>query len=347
MFVSVNTSADPLSDVLRTVKLTGSLFFLVDATSPWCVDVPEASAFAETLFPGARHIVSYHVVVEGRGYARIPDLEPVLFEQGDIIVFPHADPYRMESTPGVEPELDHEQTLSFFREMAAGNLPFVVPEGGGAEPKARFVCGFLGCDARPFNPLLAHLPRLLRVAARRDEGDMLDRLVELTLAEARSTRSGSESVRLRLSELLFVEVMRRHLDELPEEHSGWLGGLRDPVVGRALGFLHGDPAHPWTLAELAGVLGTSRSVLAERFTKVLGQSPLQYLTHWRIQIAASMLAEGSTKIGAVALNVGYSSEAAFSRAFKKLAGVPPSKWRDGGAKATSFRPDNRTRFGST
>jgi AraC-like DNA-binding protein len=323
-------SSDPLSDVLRTVRLTGSLFFRVDATSPWCVDVPEARCFAETILPGTRHVISYHVVVEGRGFARVPGLEPVAFEQGDVIVFPHADAYRMESAVGVEPEFDREQMLAFFRGMAAGALPFTVPEGGGEAPPAKFVCGFLGCDARPFNPLLAHLPRLLRVKARKDEGDMLDKLVQMTLAEAQSARAGAQSVRLRLSELLFVEVLRRHLDVLPAEQTGWFRGLADPVVGRALALLHGSPAHAWTLAGLAEASGASRSVLAERFTRLVGQSPLQYLAHWRVQIAASMLTETRAKVSAVAADVGYSSEAAFSRAFRKIAGVPPSQWRNGG-----------------
>lgn len=138
-------------------------------------------------------MISYHVVVERRGYARVPGVEPVAFEQGDIIVFPHADAYRMESAPGVEPEFDRTQMLEFFREMAAGRLPFIVPEGGGAAPPAQFVCGFLGCDVRPFNPLLAHLPRLLHVRSRNDGGDLLDRLVALTLAEARSPRAGGSA----------------------------------------------------------------------------------------------------------------------------------------------------------
>ena len=322
-------AVDPLSDVLRTVRLTGSLFFLVDATSPWCVDVPGAASFAETILPGTRHVVSYHVVVAGRGIASVPGAEPVAFEAGDIIVFPHADPYRMESAPGVEPEFDRGQMLAFFRDMAAGRLPFAVSEGGGGDPPAQFVCGFLGCDARPFNPLLAHLPRILHIRAGKERGDMLDKLVDMTLAEARRETSGGQSVRLRLSELMFIEVMRRHLNGQAGAPCGWLDGLRDPLVGRALALLHGSPAHAWTLAGLARALGTSRSVLAERFSRLVGQSPLQYLMRWRMQLAASMLRETGAKVGAVAAEVGYSSEAAFSRAFRKVTGVPPSQWRDG------------------
>lgn len=319
--------ADPLSDVLRNVKLTGALFFVVDASTPWCVDVPHTDHYRPVLLRRARHLISYHVVVEGRGYASVPGREPVAFETGDILVFPHGDAYRMESASGVSPEFDREEMVGFFREMAAGRLPFVVREGGGGDPPARFICGFLGCDARPFNPLLSHLPRLLLVKRPADRTDLLGGLIDLTIAEARHSRSGGACVRLGLSELLFVEAIRRHLEALPGERTGWLAGLRDPVVGRALGLLHGRPHDSWSLEALAGEAGISRSVLAERFTTLVGQSPMQYLTHWRMQLAARLLADTDAKIGAIAFDVGYRSEAAFSRAFKRVVGVSPAAWR--------------------
>lgn len=326
--------SDPLADVLQRVKLTGALFFLVDATSPWCVSVPRAEAFAPIILPRAQHVVSYHVVVQGNGFASVPGSEPVAFESGDIIVFPHADAYEMASAPGVPPELDDDQTLQFFRDMAAGRLPFVVTEGGGQGPPAQFVCGFLGCDARPFNPLLATLPQLMHV--RRpgmERNDLLDRLVELTLAEAQARRLGGESIRLRLSELMFVEVVRRTLETLPAGQTGWLAGLRDPAIGRALALLHERPAEAWTLEQLAREVGTSRSVLAERFTQLVGLPPMQYLAHWRVQLAARLLSDGLAKVAAVGQEVGYASEAAFSRAFKKIAGVSPATWRKRAAGA--------------
>jgi len=325
--------SDPLADVLNSIKLTGALFFLVDATSPWCVEVPEAEAFAEIILPRARHIISYHVVIEGRGFASVPGVAPVSFQAGDIIVFPHADPYLMLSAPGVPPELDSEETLQFFRAMAAGQLPFVVTEGGGEDPPAQFVCGFLGCDTLPFNPLIANLPRLLHVqrADRAQDtdhaGDLLDRLVDLTLAEAQQRRAGGDCIRLRLSELLFVEILRHHLASLSEEETGWLAGLRDPAIGRALSLLHDRPAETWTLDGLAREAGVSRSILAERFTHLVGMPPMQYLTHWRMQLAARQLSDGVSKVSAVAAQVGYASEAAFSRAFKKIAGHSPAAWR--------------------
>ena len=318
---------DPLSDVLRNVRLGGALFFQVEATAPWCVDVPESQAFGAILFRRARHLISYHIAVEGSGFAAVPSAPRMAFETGDILVIPHGDAYRIESAPGTEPEFDREGTLQFFREMAAGRLPFVVHEGGGGDPPARFVCGFLGCDSRPFNPLLAQLPRLLRIRRRAGGADLLDRLVDLTLAEMQHERTGGTSLRLGLSELLFIEAIRRHLEALPVGETGWLAGLRDPAVGRALAALHARPQAAWTLGGLARDAGVSRSVLAARFADLVGQPPMQYLASWRMQRAARLLADGDATVGAVAFEVGYGSEAAFSRSFKRMVGMSPAQWR--------------------
>jgi AraC-like DNA-binding protein len=318
-----------LSEVLRTVKLTGAIFFLTDATSPWGIEVPHASLFGPIILPGAQRVLSYHIILEGTGYARLPTGPAVRFAAGDILVFPHADPYAMLSRPGQPPEFDAEATVQFFRDMAAGRLPFVVEEGGGGPNRARFVCGFLGCDARPFNPLLDALPRLLHLKRPAgDPGDLLDRLIDLTLAEARTQRAGGECIRLGLSELIFVEVVRRYAAALGADQTGWLAGLRDAVVGRALSLLHERPAYAWTLEELARKAAVSRSVLAERFAHLVGSPPMQYLTRWRVQLAARMLSDGAHKIAAVAQAVGYASEAAFSRTFKRVAGVSPAAWRE-------------------
>ena len=321
--------------MLRTVRLKGALFFLVDATDPWCVDVPPAQAFAGIILPAARHVVSYHIVVEGRGLASVPGQAPVPIEAGDVVVFPHADPYVMCSAPGVPPEFGPEETIGFFRELAAGRLPFVVPEGGGGEPRAQFICGFLGCDLAPFNPLLACLPRLLRIRRPDDGEDLLDRLIALAMAEVRKPRAGGESIRLGLSELMFVELLRRHLAAQSTDGPGWLAGLCDPVVGRALALLHADAARDWTLERLAREVGASRSVVAERFAARVGQPPMRYLMLWRMQMAARMLADGSEKVATIGDAVGFRSEAAFSRAFRKVTGLSPAGWRQAGARTTA------------
>jgi AraC-like DNA-binding protein len=317
-----------LSDVLRTVRLTGALFFLVDASSPWSIPLPDGARLAPVILPRAQHVISYHVVTEGSGWGAIVGGAPVRLEAGDVLVLPHGDAYVMSTSPEAAATLEPAEVLAVMRQLATGELPFTVSEGGGGPERLGLVCGFLGCDVRPFNPLLSTLPPLLHL--RRDPAatdDRLGRLIEFTVAESRERRPGGECVRLRLSELMFVEVVRRHLATLPAEHTGWLGGLRDPMVGRALSLLHERPAHPWTLEDLARDVGASRSVLADRFTHFAGHPPMQYLTRWRMQMAARLLADGAAKVSAVALEVGYDSEAAFSRAFKKIAGMPPGTWR--------------------
>ena len=319
---------DPLSDVLRTIKLKGALFFMVDATSPWCIEVPHTNEFADIILPEARHVVSYHVAVEGHGLAVVPGAEPIPFAEGDIIVIAGGDPYTMMSGPGVTPEFTPEEILQFFRDCADRKLPFVIPEGGGNPPGAKFICGFLGCDFAPFNPLIGALPSILNIRRREThDADLLDQLVSLAMAEVKTPRTGGETVRLGLSELMFVEVLRRHLQALPPDEQGWLAGLRDPKVGRALMHLHADPARNWTLDDLAREAGASRSVLAERFLQFVGETPMRYLQLWRIQLAARLLADGSAKVASIAEEVGFAAEASFSRTFKKVTGLTPSAWR--------------------
>jgi AraC-like DNA-binding protein len=319
---------DALSDVLRSVRLTGALFFLVDATSPWAAEAPASTVLAPLILPGAQHLVSYHVVTAGGCWAGLPGLVNTRLEAGDVIVFPHGDPYVLASSCGARGEGPEDVALAFFKQMADCQLPSVVTEGGGGPEGAQVLCGFLGCDLLPFNPLLATLPRLIHVRPPAGApSDRLAHLVEFAVAESRAPKAGSDCIRLRIAELMFVEVVRRYLEALPAEHIGWLAALRDPTVGRALALLHGEPAHPWTLAELARQAAVSRSALAERFTHLVGQPPMQYLTRWRMQLAGRLLSDGATKVSAVALAVGYDSEAAFSRAFKKAAGMAPAAWR--------------------
>lgn len=309
---------DVLSDVLSTVRLKGAVFFDVTCLSPWVQEAPEGSLIVHRVLPGAEHLVPYHVVTEGACWAGVVGGELFRLEAGSIIVFPHGDAHVLSSAPG----LRKPPTLEIYVPPSDAQLPMSVSIGGGEEA-TKLVCGYLGCDATPFNPLLAALPRVLVL---RDTG-WLAPFVQVAVSESRQKRAGGESVLARVSELMFVEVMRRHLAELGQEQRGWLAGLRDPHTGRALSLLHERPKHPWTLEELAREVGMSRSVLAERFTELVGQPPMQYLSQWRMQVAAGMLARGS-KVLEAAFEVGYDSEAAFSRAFKRLVGVSPAMWRD-------------------
>jgi AraC-like DNA-binding protein len=210
----------------------------------------------------------------------------------------------------------------------ASTLPMIHERGGAGGARARILCCFLGCDERPFNPLLTALPAVIHLAAGGPGAgtDWPCTLLSMAATESRGNRAGRENVLARLSELMFVDTIRRHLETLPPAEKGWLAGLRDPVIGQALAALHRDPALPWTVERLARVVGVSRSVLAERFSLTLGQPPMQYLALWRMQLASRLLRDGR-RVASVAGAVGYESEAAFSRVFKKLIGLPPAAWR--------------------
>ncbi len=312
-------SVDLLSDVLRGVQLDGAFFYKVEAHEPWWVESVLASAAEPRVLPASEHLIPYHVLVEGECWGGLVGGTQQVMRPGDVIVFPHGKPHYMSSAPGLRTPMPPVEMPSVTR------LPFVLRLGGGGNRRSVFVCGFLGCDRRPFNPLLAALPDVL--LARGEPGGWLALFSQHALAEAGAQRTGGELVLTRLAELMFIEVVRRHLEALPPDQTGWLAGVRDAVVGRALALLHERPAHAWTLDELARAASCSRTVLAERFARLVGEPPMQYLTHWRMQLAARRLASGSGKVAAIAREVGYDSEAAFSRAFKRLVGVSPAAWR--------------------
>jgi AraC-like DNA-binding protein len=317
-------STDVLSDVLRAVRLTGAVYFSVDASAPFAAEALPARDVAPYVMPGAEHVMEYHLVSRGTVWGGIVGEEPQRLEEGDIIVFPQGDPHVMSSHPGIR----GTQSLETYRRHPGTQLPFILHEEGGGGPRTELVCGFLSCDRRPFNPLLATLPRTLKVRSR-EGGGWLESLVHLAVTESTGERTGAETVLARASELMFVEVVRRHLATLPPDQTGWLAGLRDPFVGRALAALHDRPAEPWTVESLAKEAALSRSALAERFTHLIGEAPMQYLTRWRMQLAATLLRSRNVSVFEAAMEVGYASEAAFSRAFKKVVGVPPAAWRDG------------------
>jgi AraC-like DNA-binding protein len=218
-------------------------------------------------------------------------------------------------------------------------LPFTLTMGAQQPDPTRIVCGFIGCDATPFNPLLSALPRLIHQRSRAD--GVLAQFVRMAVDESQQPRVGGESVLGRLSELLFIDVVRHYLEGLPDDRTNWLAGLRDPYVGRALTAMHGQPTRAWTIELLAREAGLSRSALAERFTAYAGQPPMQYLAKWRMQIAANLLLNGIDSVAMIAEQVGYESEAAFSRAFKRAVGDAPGEWRR--KRAVPGRPSPQSR----
>jgi AraC-like DNA-binding protein len=301
-------STDALSDVLSAVHLSGSVFFDVTAKSPWVAEAPPAAQIANEITPGAQYAIEFHVVAHGSCWISLvgdTGFEPVRLAEGDIAVIPQGDPHVVSSAPGMRAEPDLE---AHRRPQDANALPFTLRTGGDGPSDTHLICGFFTCDARPFNPLLDSLPRFIRFGRNSSRGShsLLDQFIRFATEEMGNKRAGSQSVLNRLSELLFVEVIRWHMDQLSNDgNTGWLAGLRDPLVGRALALLHAQPAHAWTLEELASQAGASRSALADRFAHLVGCPPIQYLTQWRMQLAAKRLTDRSVKISVVASEIGY------------------------------------------
>jgi AraC-like DNA-binding protein len=315
---------DTLSEVLQAVRLRGAVFFDVEASAPWVAEAPPARVIAPAVMPGAGHVIEYHVLTGGTCWVSIPGSpEQVQLVAGDVVALPQGDAHVISSAPGMRGALD----LSIFDAPGGLRLPLVMNLDGGGEEQAQLICGFLGCDARPFNPLLQSLPRLLHVPRPPDAAGPADAFIRMALAESREKRIGAVGMLSRLGELMFAELVRRHLEQLPQDSGGWLAGLRDRHVGRALALLHAEPQRDWTLEQLAREAGLSRSAFAARFTGFVGLAPMQYLKRWRLQLAAAQLADGMDSIAEIGTRAGYESEAAFSRAFRSAVGVPPGEWR--------------------
>jgi AraC-like DNA-binding protein len=321
---------DALSDVLRVVRLKGGVFLHAEFTAPWCILSRVAPRDCGALLEGSEHLVLYHYVVEGRLVARTVGGDPVEVVAGEVIIFPHNDDHLLGSDVGLPP-VPSRQVV----QATPGGGLWVIRHGGGGE-RTRVVCGFLGCDRFGGNPLVAALPPVLRFDVREGHAAAwMKSTLEFAADEIAGRRAGSETVLAKLSELLFVETLRRYVEGLPEEQTGWLAGLKDPFVSRALSLLHGRVAREWTVDDLGREVGLSRSALADRFTRLIGEPPMRYLARWRIQLAAHQLRTSDTPLARIAEQVGYESEAAFSRAFKRSFGVPPAAWR----KQGSDRPD--------
>ena len=324
---------DVLSDVLGAIRLTGALFFDIDAGTPWVAETPETRLVSSALMPAAEHIISFHAVMSGSCWAALDkqNKPPSRIEAGDVVVFPGGAPNVLSSSSGARGELN---PLTMYYRPIDQPLPFELIRGGGEEPRTRFICGFLGCDLRPFNPLIGALPEFIHSRPSEGETSVTD-LFRMALSEGRRSRPGSETVLAKISELMFVEVVRRYIEDLPDESKGWLAGLRDVHIGEALRLLHGQPAESWTLERLAREIGLSRSVLAERFAAYMRISPMHYLMSWRMQLAARQMDNPNVSLAQIAADVGYESEAAFQRAFKKVVGVPPGTWRRGRSARTA------------
>ncbi|MDI4632015.1 AraC family transcriptional regulator [Pelomonas sp. V22] len=312
---------DALSQTLRVVRLVGAIFLHGRFTAPWCYQAPHADAAAPFLEPTAERVVIFHMITEGECWVELGEAEPLRLVAGDVVVFPQGHAHRMGSAPGLPPA-----TGARLHEVLARRPRLLAYGGGGATTK--LVCGYLACDARLARMLLAGLPPVLKVSVRgSDAGLWLEASVRYALAEARSPRPGGQGLLAKLAEVLFIEVLRIHMNEQSGERTGWLAGVNDRIVGAALRALHAEPARAWTLEALAQEACSSRSVLAERFSQLVGQSPMQYLAQWRMLLATNLLARSNAPLAQIAEEIGYQTDTAFSRAFRREYGMPPAAWR--------------------
>ena len=323
---------DPLSDVLRGVRLNGAIFLDAELSAPWGFASPPAAASASLVAPGAEHMILFHLLVEGEATARISGHDSVTLEAGDIAVLPQGDAHELWN--GRVTRLTDGSTL--LPKILGGAV--ASERGGGGGRVTKFVCGYIACDRHAMRLVLAGLPPLFKVNIRRGASGQW---IESTIGHLASTPEpgsvGRHALLAKLSEALFIETLRRYMAELPRRRTGWLAAARDTAVGRALAAIHRDPSRSWTVASLAEHAGVSRTVFADRFTRLVGETPLAYVSHCRMQLGARLLEATDDSVLQIALNAGYESEAAFNRAFKREFDLPPARYRSQRRAGTGVR----------
>ena len=328
------TETDVVSSVLQAIRLDSAFYFNVEFSAPWTVEAPASRMVGPMLSPGAEHVIIYHMVLEGEAWGSLASEDAgenagaeaggtrVPLKPGDIVMFPQGDGHVL----GCGDKANWIDARQVFAHWKQNGLEIARFGGGGEETK--LVCGYFVCEPHFSPSVLGGLPRLLHINIRDDsQGSWLENSIRFSMVQGQASDAGSQAVLAKLAEALFVETVRRHLKESPAEEGSWLAGVRDPDVGRALAALHQDPKRQWTLADLATHIGVSRSVLAERFTRLMGEPLMAYLTKWRLQLGAQMLAGTNHGVAYIAEEVGYGSEAAFNRAFKRAFNVPPARYR--------------------
>lgn len=312
---------DALSDVLRATRLTGGVFLHAEFTEPWCLGVTISPSSCAPYLGETTDVIPYHYVLEGVLRVRGADGTGIELGPGEVVLFPRNDDHVLGGDLNLPPVPGDEVVSQKDHGLATIRLG-----GGGA--RTRVVCGFLGGQKLRDNPVIATLPGVLHLdAGKSAAADWIRSTFGFAADEIAAGRMGSETVLAKISELLFVEAVRRYAENLPGDQTGWLAALRDPFVSRALALLHGQIAEPWTIETLGRAVGLSRSALADRFNELLGMPPMQYLASWRMQVASTDLRDTNDSILQIAASVGYESEAAFTRAFKRVVGVPPAAWR--------------------
>jgi AraC-like DNA-binding protein len=317
----VAADVDALSGVLRAVRLSGGVFLDAEFSAPWCMLSQVTPEDCGPAVPRSARVIAFHYIISGRLLIQAGAEPPVEVRGGQMVLLPQNEEHVLASERGLQPVRADDVPLE------SGNGGLVRLRYGAGGEKSHMVCGFVASDVQ-HHPLLDALPSVLVLDLNGDSAcEWISSSFRYAAGEHAALRAGSAVVLAKLSELLFVEAVRRYVEKLPAQRGGWLAGLRDPSVGRALGLLHSQIARPWTAGELAREVCLSRSAFAERFTQIVGVPPMKYLAAWRMQLAAQRLRDGHRYVAQVAAEVGYDSEAAFTRAFKREFAASPAQWR--------------------
>ncbi|HKJ43610.1 MAG TPA: AraC family transcriptional regulator [Sunxiuqinia sp.] len=331
---------DVLSDVLRVVRLTGSIFFTADLGDPFSVASPGSETILRYMPQKAECVSLFHIITKGKCWFEPADGKPFLLRKGSVIIFPHSCAHNMFSDRSIRP-VPLQKLLSMENILGLSDVKY-----GGEGTKTQFICGYLLCDQR-FNPLLGAIPEVIVLTPVDEVGNkhpqdgsleeprlplVPDGWLDMTLRqladEVRKKNVGSSTIVTRLTELMYIEVLRRYMQSLPEKSNGWLAALRDHEIGKALRLLHAHPGRKWNVEVLATEVGVSRSAFAQRFSNLIGESPMRYLTSWRMQVAKNLLLQPDLNLAMIAEKIGYDSDIAFNRAFKRYVGEPPAHWRN-------------------
>lgn len=316
------SETDPIGQVLQSLRLQGGVFLDARFTAPWCIQSRITAKDCGPFMSASGPVIGYHYVMKGRLVAQVEDEPPIEARAGEIIMIPRDGIHLLASGPGLQP-VDAQRLVE---PAVAGGLAHIAHGGGGEVTE--LVCGFLGSED-VFAPLMATLPRVLTY----DVGQGAQRAwveASMRFAVGERTESGAAAAGLlaRVSEVLLVEALRHHLRGPAAPGTGLLKGLGDPQIGKALALIHGDCAREWTVEVLAREAALSRSAFVQRFAREVGHPPIRYLAQWRLHCARRLLRQSAKTIAQVAHEVGYESQEAFSRAFKREFGRSPGQWRE-------------------
>lgn len=328
------TPMDILSSLLHTIRLSGRVQYHHTFSAPFCIESPTPTELAYLLQSGHKQIVSFHIVADGSGWVSLSGenkMQQII--EGDILVIPSSTPHILSDKPD-------QPVVRAIELLPPPPWPeLLVLQYGGGGSITQLVCGFLLCEELLMHPFFNTLPPLMHISTVDETtSPLLTSGVQYIVEETTKNRPGSESVLARLTELMFLEILRGHMQRLPKEKIGWLSALNDPIVGPVLELIHSRPEHNWQVPELAEKVSVSRSLLADRFSHILGLPPKKYIAQWRLQLALNLLRSSTYSVSQIASKVGYESEYAFNRVFKRHIGLPPATWRRSQLGSTASGP---------